>query len=47
LDFDFIEIELLRHGYMYIGRRSVVRQGSRHIIYLPLDQRDFMGEASG
>jgi len=36
----FIELELLRHGFIYLGERSIVKQGSRYTIYLPLEQKD-------
>jgi len=47
MNYEPIEVELLRCGFIYIGKRSVVRQGSRYIIYLPIDLGDLWEKLQG
>ncbi|RLE52727.1 MAG: hypothetical protein DRJ30_07565 [Candidatus Methanomethylicota archaeon] len=42
-----IEVQLMKFGFIYLGRRSVIRQGSRYIIYLPSDQKDLWRKLQG
>ncbi len=42
-----IEVQLMKLGFIYLGKRCVVRQGSRFIIYLPSDQKDLWRKLQG